>query len=368
MKLELDTKRLADILSAVTNFTKSPHANLVVKGENTYVVAQGQGVFLRLLVLGCTVEQEGGLTFNVSVFSNLIKGRSKMRIEHAEGAAEVKFASVGRGRKYDGTMVVLPQEDIKPPRTGDTTDVELSTAMHNLTQAAIQQIQLADIYTGAEMFASVRADKAGFTAVCYDKYHMAMFQAKPTVKLPPLSMTLPLATFQNIAQLVGETEYKLRITESSIQAVGASFLVVLPLAQSATDTDIEQAVSFKKECEASPADASFSIEAQALSTTLDNMYGVYEEKSAVSLVSKGDTVTFELVTNYGKIRESFRVKNVKWKAGAKFLLDPNLLSDLIRLVDAKAILNFKLVEDKYASIQVEDREGASSAFYFCSLQ
>lgn len=242
------------------------------------------------------------------------------------------------------------------------THIDLQGKTMIAIQEGLSKVKINDIYTDDSKSTSlqliIESKPKGLAMTIYDNFHVAFFEQQG--KFPKFKLIVTTDILETLAYLSEKQGYKMAVNNSTIYAEADNFKVILPLLESDEEKSIKQIRSFIEETKA--VACKVKLNSSQLSNVIESCMSIHEKgaelKMAQAQNKKG--IQFEIVTEYGSVKEIIKAK-VKWKKSIKAVkFDPSLLEDLLGCVKEK-VITINVVEDKCMVIKTPD------SFYSCLL-
>lgn len=362
MKFNIDGKQLTEALRLVGSHTGALHASLTLNGEESVMVSASGGgtvIAVEIAISDVTPSKETDFTFNTSILDGLIKNRKNISLEYSASNSMVTLRSTDKRSKYHATFVTIPYEEVELDIPKKALKIDGET--HKAILEAIGKVSINNLYTADSLYYMVEVSKKGLIAACYDKYHVAYNHI--TGIQGDFSFTVPVKSWNQIKNLVGEEEYKLTIDESRLVVKSKSLYMATPMVQNDDLASLDQVKGMIRELP--NPQGSVEVPVDALYHILENMMGILEQEvAAVMRCPKEGQVSIQLKTNYGEVSETIKTNHKGWGPDLRAAFDPKLLADILdNYPDPDVVIN--LVVGSY--IFIDTHEDNNRLSYFQTL-
>lgn len=363
MEITFDAKQLTEVLQQITSVTGAENATLSVDDGKLYVTAKKAGQYLRKFIPAESDKNGNVCTFAVEVVKKICDKRGQMRfMTDSKDPKNVKFKAANT--KYQGDFVILPFEDTENDFNDAGKEVKMKSELQRAIRSYVKKILIMDVYdtTGTQMEVVIHAGKTGLEMACYDQYHLAYIKDTQVTHVKELDIILPISVFDKISLLVGDSEkYSMTFGENAIAVKAENFDLIMPTVSSSMNRSITVPRTFVSNI--GKADATVSLQASLFRSSMDSIVSVQESGMPMLLrKSKKGQAVIAMKSNYGNVSESHDESQIHgWKDDTEYKLDPNLVMDLIRLVEDKTLLKLSFVKGKFMYIPIDN------LVYACNL-
>lgn len=367
MSIVVECESLISAIKAVSTMTHADTALFCIENDQLCVKATGSDTLLKMVVNGEIEDAKKFVpfTFNCQVVGGLIKGKDKLKMSHPKGQNKVVFETVGKGRKYRGDFLTIP-ENITVNTDFEFNDaIKFEPKLLSAIEKAISTVKINILHSSENnMAVHVKASKKGFRVACFDAYHSAYYRSEKSPTKSKLELTLAVDIFNWLTDLAKGDVYEISFSGSTINARNDWFAISLPLMQTDSKQSIDIMEKFYNGLPKEPH-TSFTIDKAYFLSIIDNLNSIFEQGVSVRLIKGKKDISLQYKTTFGSLESQLEATNIEWDKSVKeYKLDTNLLWDIIQVCPSKT-LDIKIVNDSYIYMLLENKN--SELLYCCPL-